>query len=52
VISVSCNIAVIKSWRMRSPDHVTQTGEIRNPYTIFVGEPGEKIPPVRPRQRK
>jgi hypothetical protein len=44
-------IRMIKSRNMRWAGHVTQMGEKRYEYRIFVGNPGGKRPLGRPRHR-
>jgi len=37
-------------FRLRLAEHVVRTGEVRNSYTLLVGQPGRKRPLGRPRR--
>jgi hypothetical protein len=45
-------IRIIKSRRMKWPEHVARMAEKRNEYRILVGKPEGKRPPGRPRRRR
>jgi hypothetical protein len=43
-------IRMIKSWRMRWPEHVARMGQKKNAYRILGEKPERNIPLGRPRR--